>query len=182
MNMRSVEEQVAILMQGTEYGDEETRRNMEQELRLRLTEAMANGRPLRVYCGFDPTRSDLHLGHTVPLFKMRKFQDLGHDVTFLIGTFTATIGDPSDKDGERPQLTLETTLENAATFAEQSFRVLDRKKTTIRFNHAWLSEMSFGDVIKLSSNFTVQQFLSRDNFANDSMPARPFTSTNSFMP
>lgn len=162
--MRPIEEQVAIIMQGTAYGDDETKRNMETELRQRLTAAAAAGRPLRVYCGFDPTTSDLHLGHTVPLFKLRQFQDLGHDVTFLIGSFTSTIGDPSDKDKLRPQLALETTLANAATYAEQSFIVLDRAKTTVRYNHSWLSELSFSDVISLASNFTVQQFLTRENF------------------
>lgn len=162
--MRPIEEQVAIIMQGTEYGDEETRRSMEQELRQRLQAATAANRPLRVYCGFDPTTSDLHLGHTVPLFKLRQFQDLGHDVTFLIGSFTSTIGDPSDKDKLRPQLQLETTLANAATYAEQAFVVLDRAKTTIKYNHTWLSELSFSDVINLASNFTVQQFLTRENF------------------
>lgn len=91
--MRPIEEQIAILMQGTEYGDETLRRNMEQELRERLKE----GRPLRVYCGFDPRTSDLHLGHTVPLTKLRQFQDLGHEVTFVVGTYTSTVGDPSDR-------------------------------------------------------------------------------------
>ncbi len=162
--MRPVDEQVAILMQGTTYGDDETRRHMERELRARLKKAVAENKPLRVYCGFDPTATDLHLGHTVPLFKLRQFQELGHNVTFLIGTFTSTIGDPSDKDKTRPVLTLEQTLENAATFAEQAFRVLDRDKTTIRYNHEWLAELSFKDVIELAGNFTVQQFLARENF------------------
>jgi tyrosyl-tRNA synthetase len=162
--MRPVEEQVQILMQGTEYGDIETKKNMEDELRARLTKAVADGRPLRVYCGFDPTATDLHLGHTVPLFKLRQFQDLGHDVTFLIGSFTATIGDPSDKDKLRPTLNLEKTIKNAKTYTDQAFRVLDKAKTTIQYNHTWLGELSFSEVIALSSNFTVQQFLSRDNF------------------
>ena len=162
--MRPVEEQVQILMQGTEYGDDELKRTMAAELRERLTTAVAENRPLKVYLGIDPSSSDLHLGHTVPLFKLRQFQDLGHDVTFLIGSFTGTIGDPSDKDKLRPQLSLEKTLENAATFATQAFRVLDKSATKIQYNHTWLSELSFKDVIELSSNFTVQQFLTRDNF------------------
>lgn len=164
--MYSIEEQVAIIMQGTAYGNPEVKQNMERELRQRLIEAAAENRPLRVYCGFDPTKPDLHLGHTVPLFKLRQLQDLGHDVTFLIGSFTSTIGDPSDKDKLRPQLELEATLQNALTYAEQCFTVLDRSKTTIRYNHSWLSELSFGDVIQLASNFTVQQFLSRESFKN----------------
>lgn len=160
--MRPIEEQIAILMQGTEYGDETLRRNMEQELRERLKE----GRPLRVYCGFDPRTSDLHLGHTVPLTKLRQFQDLGHEVTFVVGTYTSTVGDPSDKDVLRPQLTLEQALANGATYAEQAFQVLERRKTTVKYNHSWLQELSFGEVIQLASHFSVQQFLTRENFRN----------------
>ncbi|MCI0395611.1 MAG: tyrosine--tRNA ligase [Chloroflexi bacterium] len=158
--LRPIDEQVAILMQGTEYGDETLRQNMEEALRQRLAE----GRPLRVYCGFDPRTSDLHLGHTVPLYKLRQFQELGHQVVFLVGTFTSLIGDPSDQDQLRPQLTLEQTLANAATYAEQAFAVLDRKKTTIRFNHAWLQELTLEEFIHVASHFTVQQFLTRENF------------------
>ena len=158
--MRPVDEQLAILMQGTEFGDEEIGRVMQNELRVRLSE----GRPLRVYCGFDPTAPDIHLGHTVPMRKLRQFQDLGHDVTFLIGTFTGLIGDPSDKEGVRRQQTLDQAMENARTYVEQAFKVLDREKTTIRYNSDWLSKLTFVDVIKLASHFTVQQFLDRDNF------------------
>jgi tyrosyl-tRNA synthetase len=158
--MRPVDEQLAILMQGTEFGDEEIGRVMQNELRERLAE----GRPLRVYCGFDPTAPDIHLGHTVPMRKLRQFQDLGHDVTFLIGTFTGLIGDPSDKEAARRQQTFEQAMENARTYVEQAFKVLDREKTTIRYNSDWLSKLTFADVIKLASHFTVQQFLDRDNF------------------
>jgi tyrosyl-tRNA synthetase len=158
--MRPVDEQLAILMQGTEFGDEEIGRVMQNELRERLAE----GRPLRVYCGFDPTAPDIHLGHTVPMRKLRQFQDLGHDVTFLIGTFTGLIGDPSDKEAARRQQTFEQAMENARTYVEQAFKVLDREKTTIRYNSDWLSKLTFADVIKLASHFTVQQFLERDNF------------------
>jgi len=159
--MRPVDEQLAILMQGVEFGDEETYRVMKQELRERLEE----GRPLRVYCGFDPTAPDIHLGHTVPMRKLRQFQDLGHEVTFLIGTFTALIGDPSDKDSARPQQTPEQVMANAQTYAEQAFKILDREKTKIRYNGDWLSKLTFADVINLASHFTVQQFLARDNFS-----------------
>ena len=159
--MRPVEEQVAILMQGAEFGDDETYRVMEGELRERLKE----GRPLQVYCGFDPTAPDIHLGHTVPIRKLRQFQELGHDVTFLIGTFTGLIGDPSDKDTARPQRTLEQVKENARTYAEQAFKILDRERTKIRYNGDWLSLLTFADVIKLASHFTAQQFLARDNFS-----------------
>lgn len=160
----NIDEQVATLMQGTEYGDAELQRAMATELRARLTDAERSGRKLSVYCGFDPRTTDLHLGHTIPMRKLRQFQELGHNVTFLVGTFTSLIGDPSDKDQLRPQLTPEQTAENGRTYAEQAFRVLDREKTSVRFNAEWLSKLSFIDVIKLASNFTLQQFLTREKF------------------
>src|SRR5918912_1038696 len=126
----SVDEQAALLMRGTEYGDLATRAHMEAELRARLRE----GRPLRVYCGYDPTKPDLHLGHTITMRKLRQFQDLGHDVTFLVGTYTALVGDPSYKNKARPILTEEQVAHNAQTYAEQAYRVLDRDKTKIRYN------------------------------------------------
>jgi tyrosyl-tRNA synthetase len=160
----SIDEQVATLMQGTEYGDEETKAAMAGELRQRLVEAQNERRPLRVYCGFDPRTSDLHLGHTVPMRKLRQFQELGHEVTFLVGSYTSLIGDPSDQDGLRPQLTPEQVEHNARTYAVQAYKVLDREATTIRFNAEWLSGLSFADLIKVASNFTLQQFLTRENF------------------
>jgi tyrosyl-tRNA synthetase len=159
--MRPVDEQLAILMQGAEFGDDETYRVMERELRERLKE----GRPLRVYLGVDPTVPDLHLGHTVPLRKLRQFQNLGHEATFLIGTFTGLIGDPSDKKTARSQQSLDQVMENAQTYIQQAFKVLDRERTFIRYNGDWLSQLTFADVISLASNFTVQQFLVRDNFS-----------------
>ena len=162
----NIEEQVELLMQGTEYGDEDLKKAMATELRQRLVDAEKEVRPLRVYCGFDPTSTDLHLGHTIPMRKLRQFQDLGHDVTFLIGSYTALVGDPSDKDKARPILTEEQVAENSKTYTEQAFRVLDREKTIIRYNGEWLSELSLVDLIRLGQNFTVQQFLARENFAN----------------
>jgi len=159
--MAPVEDQLAVLMAGTEFGDPATGRTMERELRARLEE----DRPLRVYCGFDPTRVDLHLGHTVPLRKLRQFQDFGHDVTFLVGSFTALIGDPTGRDRTRPMLTPEEIAENAKTYTEQAFAVLDRERTQIAFNGDWLSRLDFADVIRLTAKFTVAQFLQRDNFA-----------------
>lgn len=160
-----VEDQITLLMQGTEYGDEALKQAMTEELRQRLIEAKEEGRPLRVYCGYDPTSKDLHLGHTISMRKIRQFQDLGHDVTFLIGSYTALVGDPSDKNKARPVLTQEQVAENAKTYAEQAFRVLDREKTIIRYNGEWLSELSLLDLIRLGQKFTVQQFLARENFA-----------------
>jgi len=161
----NIDEQVELLMQGTEYGDEELKKAMMKELRERLVEAEKEGRPLRVYCGFDPTHVDLHLGHTIPMRKMRQFQDLGHEVTFLIGSYTALVGDPSDKNKARPVLTEEQVAENARTYTDQAFRVLDREKTIVRYNGEWLSELSLVDLIRLGQNFTVQQFLARENFS-----------------
>lgn len=160
-----IDDQVELLMQGTEYGDEELKKAMAAELRQRLLEAQRESRPLRVYCGFDPTSTDLHLGHTIPMHKLRQFQDLGHDVTFLIGSYTALVGDPSDKNKARPVLTEEQVAENARTYADQAFRVLDRNRTKVRYNGEWLSELSLIDLIRLGQNFTVQQFLARENFS-----------------
>ena len=159
-----IEEQVAILMQGTEYGDASLRTSMETELRDRLIEAEKEGRKLRVYCGYDPRTTDLHIGHTVTMRKLRQFQDLGHEVTFLIGNYTSLIGDPSDKDVLRPQLTAEQVAQNGQTYAQQAFRILDPEKTTIRYNAEWLSKLTFAELIHLSANFTVQQFMTRENF------------------
>jgi len=156
----SIDEQVALLMQGTEYGSEQIKEAMSAELRERLLER----RPLRVYCGYDPRTTDLHLGHTITMRKLRQFQELGHDVTFLIGTYTSLIGDPSDQDKVRPVLTPEEVERNAQTYAQQAFKILDREKTKVRYNSEWLALLTFGDLIKLGSVFTVQQFLARDMF------------------
>lgn len=160
----NIDQQVEYFMQGTEYGDEKLKQNMADELRARLISCQKEGRPLRVYCGFDPRKADLHLGHTVPMRKLRQFQELGHDVTFLIGNYTSLIGDPSDKDILRPQLTHEEVAANGQTYADQAFRILEPEKTSIRYNAEWLSQLSFEQLIKLASNFTIQQFLTRDNF------------------
>lgn len=159
-----IDEQVATLMQGTEYGDKKLHASMEAELRTRLQAAEKAGRKLRVYCGFDPRTTDLHIGHTIPMRKLSQFQELGHEVVFLIGTYTSLIGDPSDQDKLRPQLTPQQVEQNASTYAEQAFRVLDRAKTEVRYNSEWLSKVTFADLIKFASNFTVQQFLTRENF------------------
>jgi tyrosyl-tRNA synthetase len=163
--MLTIEEQVDILMSGADYGDPQTKEVMRKELRERLAEAEREGRPLRVYCGYDPRTSDLHLGHTITMRKLRQFQEFGHDVTFLVGTFTSLIGDPSDKDKEREQLTREQVDENAMTYAKQAFKILDENLTRVRRNDEWLSTLDFADIIRLASNFTVQQFLVRENFA-----------------
>jgi tyrosyl-tRNA synthetase len=160
-----VDKQMRILMRGVDFGDETTYENMEKELRTRLQASYDSGRPLRIYCGYDPSSPDLHLGHTISMRKLRQFQDLGHQAIFLIGSFTGIIGDPSDKESARQQQTLEDALVKAKTYTDQAWRVLDQEKTEVRYNHEWLSKLDFADVIKLASHFTVQQFLTRDNFS-----------------
>lgn len=177
-----IEQQVEVLMQGTAYGDEQLAAAMRRELRERLIEAEKENRPLRVYCGYDPTSTDLHLGHTITMRKLRQFQDLGHEVTFLIGDYTALVGDPSDKNKARPILTHEEVLENAKTFAEQAFRVLDREKTKVRYNSEWLSKLTLVDMIRLGQNFTVQQFLARENFAKRMESREPIFLHETFYP
>lgn len=160
----NITEQVEYLMQGTEYGDESTQKTMAEELRERLIEAERTGRRLKVYCGYDPRKPDLHLGHTVTMRKLRQFQEFGHEVTFVIGTYTSLIGDPSDQDKLRNILTPQEAEENAQTYAEQAFRILDRSQTRVRYNAEWLASLTLADIIRLASNFTIQQFLTREAF------------------
>lgn len=129
-----------------------------------LVEKLKEGRPLIVKAGFDPTAPDLHLGHTVLLQKLRTFQQLGHTVYFIIGDFTAMIGDPSGRDKTRPPLTKEQVLQNAKTYKEQVFKVLDPQKTVVVFNSEWLGSMSAEDLIKLTAKYTVARMLERDDF------------------
>ena len=130
-----------------------------------LEARLASGRPLRVKAGFDPTAPDLHLGHTVLLNKMRQFQDLGHQVIFLIGDFTGMIGDPTGKNATRKPLTREDVLANAETYAEQVFKVLDKSRTEVRFNSEWFGRMTAADMIRLAAQHTVARMLERDDFA-----------------
>ena len=132
--------------------------------REELVERLKSGRPLRVKAGFDPTAPDLHLGHTVLLNKRRQFQDLGHQVIFLIGDFTGMIGDPTGKNVTRKPLTREDVLANAETYAEQVYKVLDREKTELRFNSEWFDKMSAADMIRLAAQHTVARMLERDDF------------------
>jgi tyrosyl-tRNA synthetase len=153
-------------MQGAEFGDPQIKEMMAGELRQRLIDTKAEGRPLRVYCGYDVTAPDIHLGHTITMHKLRQFQDYGHDVTFLIGTFTTLIGDPSDRDEARAEALLEQVKKNAETYAAQAFKILDPKKTRVQYNYEWLSKLTFSEVISMASFFTVQQFLVRDRLHN----------------
>ena len=130
-----------------------------------LESRLQSGRPLRIKAGFDPTAPDLHLGHTVLLNKMRQFQDLGHQVIFLIGDFTGMIGDPTGKNVTRKPLTPDDIASNAKTYADQVFKVLDRERTEVRFNSEWFGQMGAADMVKLAGQYTVARMLERDDFA-----------------
>jgi tyrosyl-tRNA synthetase len=153
--MLSPEEQLGIIKRGTVEIIEE------EELLKKLKE----GRPLRVKAGFDPTAPDLHLGHTVLLQKLRQFQQLGHEVYFVIGDFTAMIGDPTGRSETRPPLSREEVLENAKTYEHQVFKILDPEKTNIVFNSTWLSELGTEGIIRLAGKYTVARMLERDDFS-----------------
>jgi tyrosyl-tRNA synthetase len=137
----------------------------EEDLRERLVNAAKEGRRLRVKAGFDPTAPDLHLGHTVLLRKMKHFQDLGHTVIFLIGDMTGLIGDPTGRNATRPPMTREGIQQNAETYKAQVFKILDPKKTEVRFNSQWLEPLQWMDAVKLASKYTVARILERDDFA-----------------
>lgn len=155
VNSADIEDQIALISRGA---DEIL---LVDELRKRLSE----GRPLRIKAGFDPTAPDLHLGHTVLLNKMRQFQELGHQVIFLIGDFTGRIGDPSGKNATRPPLDDEAIIENAKTYKEQVYKILDKERTEVRFNAEWFGPMSASDLIRLASRQTLARMLERDDFA-----------------
>ncbi|MBM3317596.1 MAG: tyrosine--tRNA ligase, partial [Candidatus Eisenbacteria bacterium] len=168
----TVDEQVAILMRGTRFADEtdewgavgEVTGSLRRQMEVELRERLAAGRPLRVYLGVDPTGSNLHVGHFVPLQKLRKFQELGHQVVFLIGDYTATIGDPSGQSSERRRFKHEEVLELARTYTDQAFRVLDPQRTEVRYNGEWLAKLSFADLIELASIFPMKQIIARRDF------------------
>jgi len=136
----------------------------EEELVKKLEKSYKEGKPLRIKAGFDPTAPDLHLGHTVLLRKLRQFQDLGHEVYFLIGDFTAMIGDPTGRSETRPALTKEQVLKNAQTYKEQVFKILDPAKTKVVFNSEWFSKLGAEDIIRLCAKYTVARMLERDDF------------------
>ena len=152
--MPSVEESLELLRRGAEEI------LIEEELRKKLE----RGRPLRVKAGFDPTAPDLHLGHTVLINKLRQFQDLGHEVMFLIGDFTGMIGDPTGKSATRPPLTRDQVLENAKSYEEQIYKILDPERTLVLFNSSWMGQMSAADLIGLAAKHTVARMLERDDF------------------
>ncbi len=170
--MLSPDEQLKILMRGTRFADEaeewldlsDEQQGMRAQMSKELHEKLSEGRPLRIYLGVDPTSTDLHIGHFVPLQKLRKFQELGHHIIFLIGDYTATIGDPSGQSSERRRFTHDQVMEMAKTYTNQAFRVLDEQKTEVRYNGEWLSKLSFADIIELASIFPMKQIIARRDF------------------
>jgi tyrosyl-tRNA synthetase len=158
--MKSAEEQLKIIKRGT------SEIINEKEFPQILEKCIKTGRPLRVKAGFDPTAPDLHLGHTVLLQKMKQFQDLGHEVLFLIGDFTGMIGDPTGKSATRKHLTREEVNENAKTYLDQVNKILDKDKTTVMFNSEWMNKFDAADMIELAARYTVARMLERDDFEN----------------
>jgi len=152
--MPSVEESLELIRRGAE----------EILIEEELVKKLEKGRPLRVKAGFDPTAPDLHLGHTVLINKLRQFQTLGHEVMFLIGDFTGMIGDPTGKSATRPPLTRDQVIENAKSYEEQIFKILDPEKTLVLFNSSWMGQMSAADLIQLAAKHTVARMLERDDF------------------
>ncbi|MBK3845101.1 MAG: tyrosine--tRNA ligase [Gammaproteobacteria bacterium] len=153
--MKSVQEQLSVIKRGAD----------EVLVEAELVNKLERGLPLRIKAGFDPTAPDLHLGHTVLINKLRQFQDLGHQVVFLIGDFTGMIGDPSGKSATRPPLTRDQVLENAETYKSQVFKILDPAKTEVAFNSTWMDRLTPSDFIRLASQYTVARMLERDDFS-----------------
>ncbi len=145
------------------------------DLRERLEDSRKTGRPLRVKAGFDPTAPDLHLGHTVLMRKLRHFQQLGHTVIFLVGDFTSLIGDPTGRNVTRKALTRSQIDENAVTYKEQMFRILDEKTTEVRYNSEWLGKLGYEDTVRLTAHFTVSQMLERDDFSKRFQAEQPIS-------
>lgn len=166
---KSVEDQFTYLKKGS------VEIIQEDELKAKLERSLKTGRPLKVKAGFDPTAPDLHLGHTVLLRKMKHYQDLGHEVIFLIGDFTGLIGDPSGRSKTRPAMTREEIDANAETYKEQVFKILDPETTVIDFNARWLSELTSFEIIKLMAKYTVARILERDDFANRLAQGHPIS-------
>lgn len=166
---RPVDEQLEIIRRGV------VEIIPEDDLEAKLEASVRAGEPLVVKQGFDPTAPDIHLGHTVGLRKLRQFQDLGHKVVFLIGDFTGMIGDPSGRNETRKRMSREELLENAKTYTDQAFRILDPKQTIVDYNSRWLAKLEFADVLKLAATQTVAQMLERDDFQKRFRDSRPIS-------
>lgn len=176
MNFPSIEDQLNAIKRGT------VEVLPEDELVKKLKKAEAKNKPLNIKMGFDPTAPDIHLGHTVGIRKLRQFQDLGHKVTVIIGDYTATVGDPTDKKVTRPRLTHEDVMKNADTYKNQILKILNPEQTEFRFNGEWFSKMSFNDVMSLGASCTVAQMLERNDFSNRYKSQQPISLHEFFYP
>ncbi len=165
----TLEEQLALITKGAAEVINQA------ELVKKLERSIKTGLPLNIKAGFDPTAADLHLGHTVLIYKLKQFQELGHNVQFLIGDFTARIGDPSGRNSARPPLSPEQIKENAGTYTRQVFKLLNPEKTKVVFNSQWLGKMTAADMIKLSSHYTVARMMERNDFADRFAQNRPLS-------
>lgn len=172
LNIKNIDEQITIIRRGIN--------DLVSEADLR--KKLARNKPLEIKVGFDPTAPDLHLGHTVVMHKMRHFQELGHNVTFVIGDFTGRIGDPSGRTETRPPLTEEQVLQNAETYKTQLFKILDKEKTVVAFNSKWLNALTPFDFLKLMSNCTVARMMERDDFSKRYKEERPIAIHEFFYP
>src|SRR5690348_1246887 len=168
-HVKSVDEQLAYIRKGAAEIIREV------DLKSKLQESVKTGKPLRVYLGVDPTAPDIHLGHTVVIRKLKHFQDLGHTAIFLIGDFSAMIGDPTGQSETRPPLTREQVDANAKTYLSQVFKILDPKKTEIRYNSEWLGNMSSYDVVRLCGHYRLARMLEREDFRSRLDDNRPIS-------
>lgn len=176
MSMLPAEEQLALIKEKT------AEIITEEELLQKLKKSVAENKPLQCKLGIDPSAPDLHLGHAVVLHKIKLFQDLGHDITIILGDFTGRIGDPTDRSETRKQLSEEEVLANAKTYQDQIYKILDRKKTRLVFNSQWLGKLTFSDVIELASTYTVARMLEREEFARRYRENQPISIHEFFYP
>jgi len=179
-NLITIEQEVQRQMEILKTGAAEI--VPEEELEEKIRQSIVNNKPLIIKLGLDPTAPDIHLGHTVPLQKMRQFQDLGHQAVIVIGDFTGRIGDPSGRSETRKPLTEEELLRNAQTYKEQIFKILDPEKTRIEFNSTWLRKLNLEDIIKLAAHCTVARMLERDDFAKRYAEEKPISIHEFFYP
>jgi len=176
MSFPSLNEQMDVIRRGT------VDLLPEDELVKKLERSIKKNKPLIIKQGFDPTAPDIHLGHTVGIRKLKQFQDLGHQVVVIIGDYTAMVGDPSEKNSTRPRLTHEQVIENARTYQQQFFKILDKEKTQIRFNGDWFKKMTFEEIMTLASKFTVARMLERDDFTKRYAAQLPISIHEFFYP
>lgn len=176
MKFPPINEQIDIIKKGTEE------LISEEELIHKLEKSVKSGRPLRIKQGFDPTAPDIHLGHTVGIRKLREFQELGHTIVLIIGDYTGMVGDPSGKSETRPRLTYEQVRENAKTYENQFFKILDRSKTEVHYNGEWFSKMRFDEIMTLAAKFTVARILERDDFTKRYQEGNPISLHEFFYP